>query len=311
MYYKIALQVLETEAKAICFIGSKLSLSFDLIIELLSSSKGRVIVCGMGKSGHIGKKIFATFVSTGTPSMFMHPAEAFHGDLGMVLPEDIFLAISNSGETEEVLKLIPFLKDNGNTLISMTGSPQSTLANVSDFHIDVGVEREACPLQLAPTASTTATLAMGDALAVALMKARNFQPENFARFHPGGSLGRKLLGRVQDYIKPAVTIGTNEDFKAVLSKMAESTGGIICVVEHQKMVGVITDGDIRRKLSKFEVVDVVKLTASQIMSSNPRTISSDTRCSDADNLMSQYGINSLLVIDGADNLFIYQNLNRG
>lgn len=311
MYYKIALEVLNIEAKAISFVGSKLEKDFDLIVELLSRSKGRLIVCGMGKSGHIGRKIFATLVSTGTPSMFMHPAEAFHGDLGMVLAEDIFLAISNSGETDEILKLIPFLKDNGNTLISMTGNPQSTLAKVSDFHIDVGVEKEACPLQLAPTASTTATLAMGDALAVALMKARDFQPENFARFHPGGSLGKRLLGRVNDYMKPAVTIESSAEFKTVLSKLTESVGGIICVLEGSKLAGVITDGDIRRKLSNNDVAEVVRLTARDLMSSNPRTVSSDTRCSDADNLMVQKGVNSLLVIDNADNLFIYQNLNRG
>ncbi|MDP5129454.1 MAG: KpsF/GutQ family sugar-phosphate isomerase [Paraglaciecola sp.] len=310
-YINDALAVFDDEICGLIEVKNKVGICFSQTIESLVGLKGRVVVCGMGKSGHIGKKIFATFVSTGTPSMFMHPAEAFHGDLGMVLPEDIFLAISNSGETEEILKLIPFLKDNKNILISMTGNPHSTLAKASNFHLDVGVEKEACPLQLAPTASTTAALAMGDALAVCLMKARDFQPENFARFHPGGSLGRKLLGRVQDYMKPAMTIQDNEDFKAVLSKMAESTGGIICVLAQNKLAGVITDGDIRRKLSNFDVLDVVKLSAAEIMSKNPRVISNDTRCVDADNLMTQYGVNSLLVTDGSSSFYIYQNLNRG
>lgn len=303
-------EVFKTEIDSLSHVLGKLDSRFDSVVELILNNRGRVIVCGMGKTGHIGKKIFATLVSTGTPSLFMHPAEAFHGDLGMVLTEDIFLAISNSGETDEVLKLIPFLKDNGNVLISMTGSPGSTLARSSNLHLDIGVEKEACPLQLAPTSSTTAALVMGDALAVALMKARDFQPENFARFHPGGSLGRKLLGKVQDYMKPAVTIGSSEDFKAVLSRLAESSGGIIGVIENNKLVGVVTDGDIRRNISKLEVTEVIALTAGQIMTPDPRVISDETRCNDADNLMGQYGVNSLLVVDIKNNLYVYQNLNR-
>jgi arabinose-5-phosphate isomerase len=306
-----AREVFHLEKSALEYVMNKIDSSFSEAIEVIINSKGRVIVCGMGKSGHIGKKIFATLVSTGTPSMFLHPAEAFHGDLGMVLPEDIFLAISNSGETDELLKLIPFLKDNKNTLIAMTGSPCSSLAKVSDYHLDIGVEEEACPLQLAPTSSTTSTLVMGDAIAIALMKARNFQPENFARFHPGGALGRRMLGRVSDYMKPAVMVDSSSDFETVLTKLAESLGGIICVLDKGKLTGVITDGDIRRKLSKHDVAQVVKLSAKDIMTVEPKTVSCDTRCIDADSLMVQNGVNSLLVLDHIGGLFVYQNLNRG
>lgn len=285
--------------------------SFVDVVTNLSNSAGRVIVCGMGKSGHIGKKIFATLVSTGTPSFFLHPAEAFHGDLGLILPNDIFLGVSNSGETEELLKLIPFLKDNGNSIIAMTGNPNSSLATAADFHLDIGVSQEACPLQLAPTSSTTATLVMGDALAIALMEAREFKPENFARFHPGGSLGRKLLGKVSDYYIHASSVHCDADFKTILVCMASSSGGIICVIDdNSDLFGVITDGDIRRKLSSGELEQLLKLKAKDIMSTNPKLVSKDTRCSDADSLMAELGINSLLVKGDNKNLYIYQNLNR-
>lgn len=310
MYLDTAKEVLRIEAAALDHIAGKLDANFDAVVNTIVSAKGRVIVCGMGKSGHIGKKIFATFVSTGTPSMFLHPGEAFHGDLGMVLPEDVFLAISNSGETEEILKLVPFIKDNGNVLVAMTGNPASSLASVADHHLDIGVEKEACPLQLAPTASTTATLAMGDALAVALMKARDFRAENFARFHPGGALGRKLLGRVRDFMREAVCVAPDQEFKSVLICMSQSVGGIICVVENGKLQGVITDGDIRRSLSKNDVQDVVMYCARDIMTTTPKKVSPDTRCSDADSLMNSVGINSLLVEDASGSLFVYQNLNR-
>ncbi|MBY6212238.1 KpsF/GutQ family sugar-phosphate isomerase [Microbulbifer agarilyticus] len=309
-YKDIAQSVIELEAGELLKLSSKLTGVFDDAVNEVLSSKGRVIVCGMGKSGHIGKKIFATLVSTGTPSMFLHPGEAFHGDLGMVQPEDVFLAISNSGETEELVRLIPFLKDNGNTLISMTGRPESSLAVASKYHIDIGVENEACPLQLAPTTSTTATLVMGDAFAISLMKARNFKPENFARFHPGGSLGRKLLGRVSDFAKPAVSVGVNDDFKTVLGRMAQSEGGIVAVIDRGGLVGVITDGDIKRVLSKHEISSFVDFCANDFMSADPKCVSIDTKCSDADQLMNSFGVNSLLVVDQQEEYFIYQNLNR-
>jgi arabinose-5-phosphate isomerase len=311
MFKEIFEEVIQIELDGLSHVKSKISDSVEDIVNLIAKSAGRVVVCGMGKSGHVGKKIFATLVSTGTPSMFLHPAEAFHGDLGMVQPNDIFIAISNSGETEEILKLIPYLQDNGNVLISLTGNPDSTLAQSSKFHIDVGVEREACPHQLAPTASTTATLAMGDALAVALMGARNFLPENFARFHPGGALGQKLLGRVVHFMKPAICIDINADFKDVLKGISNSGSGIICVKDIDSVVGVITDGDIRRCLSSFDLGKVVDMSASSIYSKNPRTINENIRCIDADEIMRNSGVNSLLVITADGKPFIYQNLNRG
>jgi len=311
MHKKIALEVFDIEVSALNFVASKIDSKFDEAVQKIINSKGRVTVCGMGKSGHIGKKIVATFASTGTPSLFMHPAEAFHGDLGMVKVEDVFLAISNSGETEELLKLIPFLKDNGNVLIAMTGNPDSTLGRNANVHIDIGVEKEACPLQLAPTSSTTATLVMGDALAVALMRARQFKPENFARFHPGGSLGRKLLGRVRDFMQPAIEIDKGAGFKSVLSAITRSREGIVCVIENLKVVGVITDGDVRRALSELEIENVLKLSASEIMSKHPKVIFGETNCGDADNLMVFEGVNSLIVADDSGKSYIYQNLNRG
>lgn len=312
MYLKYAREVLRVEAEALKFISAKLDNSFNSIVGHVVEAKGRVVVCGIGKSGHIGKKIAATLMSTGTPSSFLHPAEALHGDLGLVLPNvDIFLCISNSGETEELVKLIPFIRDNRNLLLSMTGNPNSSLARVSDYHLDVGVEQEACPMQLAPTASTTAALAMGDALAVALMKARDFRPEHFARFHPGGQLGRRLLGRVGDFMVPAVAVSVDADFKTVLSKMAESSGGIICVMRENKLVGAVTDGDIRRKLNEYCLERIVASTANDFMTMDPKVVSVDTRCSDADSLMSSLGINSLLVVNELGDYFVYQTLNRG
>jgi arabinose-5-phosphate isomerase len=311
MHKKAALEVFRIEVSALNFVASKIDSKFDEAVQKIINSKGRVIVCGMGKSGHIGKKIVATFASTGTPSFFMHPAEAFHGDLGMVKVEDVFLAISNSGETEELLKLIPFLKDNGNVLIAMTGNPDSTLGRNANVHIDIGVEKEACPLRLAPTSSTTATLVMGDALAVALMRAKQFKPENFARFHPGGSLGRKLLGRVRDFMQPAIEIDKETGFRSVLSAITRSRDGIVCVIENLKIVGVITDGDVRRALSELEIENVLKLSASEIMSKHPKVVFGETHCGDADNLMASEGVNSLIVTDDSGKSFIYQNLNRG
>jgi arabinose-5-phosphate isomerase len=310
MYLSIAKNVLETESAGISCVLNKLDEGFNLVVDVISKSSGRVVVCGMGKSGHIGKKIFATLVSTGTPSMFLHPSEAFHGDLGMVQPNDIFIALSNSGETEEILRLIPFLRDNGNILISFTGNPESSLAKSSNYHIDVGVEKEACPYQLAPTASTTATLAMGDALAVALMHARNFMPENFARFHPGGALGKRLLGRVSNFMKPAVVIDISASFKEIIQAISNSGCGIICVMDNDRLAGVITDGDIRRCLSDSNLEKIIKLNAVDIYSDKPKIIGQDARCIDADEIMRCSGVNSLLVIASDGMPFVYQNLNR-
>ncbi len=298
-YRQHAARVLNLEAKAISGLVDKLNEQFEYIVSSILNSNGRVVVCGMGKSGLIGKKIMATFASTGTPSFFMHPGEAFHGDLGMITPDDVMLSISNSGETDEVLKLLPFLKDNGNTIISMTGNPQSTLAGASDFHIDVSVEVEACPLQLAPTASTTAALAMGDALAVSLMEAREFKPENFARFHPGGSLGRKLLLSVADEMVTdnLPVVSPDCEAKELLSKMTQVGIGIAVVVnKEQEVIGIVTDGDLRRIIDQAHN-DFFKLKAKEFMTQHPVSVGVKTRMSDALALMERRKVHSLLVCE--------------
>ncbi|WP_319380126.1 KpsF/GutQ family sugar-phosphate isomerase [Thiomicrorhabdus sp.] len=294
-YQSIAKRVFDIEAEAILHLKNLLDAQFDGSVEAILNTQGRVVICGMGKSGLIGKKIMATFASTGTPCFFMHPGEAFHGDLGMVSPKDVFLALSNSGETEEVIRLLPFLKDNGNVVISMTGRPESTLAKNSDYHLNIAVPQEACPHQLAPTSSTTATLVMGDALAVALMEARNFQPHQFARFHPGGSLGRKLLTRVKHEMKASnlPMISADASMTKVIHSMNEGRLGL-CIVDQGK--GIITDGDLRRHMEK-DPAGLMSKTAADIMMSNPKTVSAEARLSEAEELMNQYKITSLLVKD--------------
>lgn len=310
MYLDIAKNVFRVEADALHYVASKLDATFNTVVNSIAAARGKVIVCGIGKSGHVGKKIFATFISTGTPSIFLHPSEAFHGDLGMALSDDVFLAISNSGQTDEILRLIPFIKDNGNLLIAMTGNRTSTLAQMADFCLDVGVQAEACPLQLAPTASTTASLVMGDALAIALMKVRSFSSEQFARVHPGGTLGHKLLGRVCDFMSETACVSPDLSFKSVLTSMSQSVGGVACVVENGKILGLITDGDIRRKLATTDVLDVVGCCARDFMNPNPKKVPPTTRCTDADSLMSSLGINCLLVEGESGRIFVYHNLNR-
>jgi arabinose-5-phosphate isomerase len=309
-YLNEARRVIDNEVKGILQAASKLDDSFERLIEVISNSKGRLVMCGMGKSGHIAKKMFATFVSTGTPSMYMHPAEAFHGDLGMIQKEDIFFAISNSGETSEVTQLLPFIKANGNILIAMTGNPESTLGEISDFHVDIGVEKEACPLNLAPTTSTTVSLVLGDAIAVALMKASNFQEENFAKYHPGGSLGKKLLLTVKDTLLPANFVGVNDDIISVLKSMSLSSSGVTLVGSEFDLVGIITDGDIRLALSKVDANEVFKVLASDIMSKKPKIVSASCKCGDADIQMQNEGINSLIVKEHGLVLGVYDNLNR-
>jgi len=292
-YQAIAKQVFEIEAQAISYLSTNLDAHFDGSINAMLETQGRVVICGMGKSGLIGKKIVATLASTGTPCFFMHPGEAFHGDLGMVAANDVFLALSNSGETEEVIRLIPFLKDNGNVIISMTSKPNSTLAVNSDFHLNVDVPQEACPHQLAPTSSTTATLVMGDAIAVALMDARNFQPHQFARFHPGGSLGRKLLTRVKHEMKTKSLplIGADAPMKEVIHTMNEGRLGL-CIVDQG--AGIITDGDLRRHMEE-NADSFMQMKAADMMAKNPRSITSDAPLSEAEELMNQHKITSLLV----------------
>lgn len=294
-YQAIARRVFDIEANAIQNLSNQLDAQFDQSVEAILNTQGRVVICGMGKSGLIGKKIMATLASTGTPCFFMHPGEAFHGDLGMVAPQDIFIALSNSGETEEVIKLIPFLKDNGNTIISMTGRPDSTLAKNSDYHLNIAVPQEACPHQLAPTSSTTATLVMGDALAVALMEARQFQPHDFARFHPGGSLGRKLLTRVKHEMKTEQLpkVSANAPMKEVIHTMSEGRLGL-CIVDEGR--GIITDGDLRRHMEE-DAIGLMQKTAGDIMTQNPATIPADAMLSDAEAVMNEKKITSLLVTE--------------
>ncbi|MBN3560954.1 KpsF/GutQ family sugar-phosphate isomerase [Aliamphritea spongicola] len=305
-YSSIAIKVFEIESQAVLDLSKKLNSDFDRSIRKIIDTSGRVIICGMGKSGIIGKKIAATLASTGTPSFFMHPGEAFHGDLGMVTSNDVFIAISNSGETDEVLKLIPFLKDNGNFIISLTGSPSSTLALSSDSHLNVGVSEEACPLKLAPTSSTTATLAMGDALAVTLMKARNFQPENFARFHPGGSLGRRLLSRVSDemYSENLPFIDSSASSSELISVMTEGRLGI-AIVQDANCMAIVTDGDVRRSIEIYNEKFFSK-RVSDLMTSNPQCISSTARVEDALVLMEASSITTLLVTEGSDIVGVFK-----
>ncbi len=293
-----AKEVFEIESSAIMHLGSLLTSDFEEAVKQIINCKGKVIISGMGKSGIIGKKIAATFASTGSPSFFMHPGEAYHGDLGMISSDDIFVAISNSGETGEMLQLIPFLKENNNIIISITGVPGSTLAINSHYHLNVHVDKEACPLQLAPTASTTATLAMGDALAVVLMKERNFQLENFARFHPGGSLGKKLLTKVQDImVSDNLPIVKKEDgIKKVIQVITSSALGQAVVVENNIILGIISDGDLRRAMTHSEE-GFFKIKAQDIMTINPKIVCKGTMFSDAEDLMLQNKINSLLVAD--------------
>jgi len=297
-YFTLANKVFDIEADAISNLKNKLTVDYDGAISSILESTGRLIICGMGKSGIIGKKIAATMASTGTPSFFMHPGEAYHGDLGMVSPDDVFIAISNSGETDEVVKLIPFLKDNGNVLIAMTGNPKSTLALAANYHLDVGVEQEACPLQLAPTASTTATLAMGDALAVTLMKARDFKPENFARFHPGGSLGRRLLSRVENEMSTEnlPILNATASMADVITTMSKSGLGLAIVMAND-VAHVITDGDLRRAIERYQA-ELFSKCANDLMVANPVTVKVGTRVEDALQLMDGKGINSVLVSDG-------------
>ena len=312
---RLALDTLAIEAAAITELRSRLSAAgrapFAKALTLILATRGRVVVMGMGKSGHIGRKIAATLASTGTAAMFVHPAEASHGDLGMVKAIDTVLAISNSGESEELNAILPFIKRMGTPLVAITGGMQSTLAQHADAVLDSSVAKEACPLNLAPTASTTAQLAMGDALAVALLDARGFKAEDFARSHPGGSLGRKLLTHVRDVMRrgdavPRVLASTA--FTDVMREMSAKGLGATAVVDAQgKPVGIFTDGDLRRLIEKG--VDVRALTAHDVMHPAPRTVSADGLAVDAVELMELHSITSVLVTDLAGLLIGALNTN--
>lgn len=296
-----AAEVLKIEAAAVEQLNQYLDADFNLACQLIFDSSGKTIVTGMGKSGHIGSKIAATLASTGTPAFFVHPGEASHGDLGMLSAEDIVIAISNSGETAEVLTIIPVIKRLGIKLIAMTGNPASTLAKLADAHLCVKVEQEACPLGLAPTASTTATLAMGDAVAVALLDARGFSADDFALSHPGGSLGRKLLLRLEDIMhtneQVPVVLQTATIKDALLEISKKGLGMTAVVDEHGKMAGVFTDGDLRRILDQR--YDIHSNQIADVMTRNCITAQAQQLAAEALQIMQQKKINGLIIIDDA------------
>ncbi len=280
----IAKDALAAQAQAISQLAARLNGEFQEAVDLILTCQGRLVVCGMGKSGLIGKKMVATFASTGTPSFFLHPGEAFHGDLGMLKPIDVVILISNSGETEEIIKLIPSLKSFGNKIIAMTGRRDSTLTQHCDIWLDISVEREVCPNNLAPTTSTLATMAMGDALAVALIAALEFKPLDFARYHPGGSLGRKLLTQVRDVMHTKLPqVASDTSFHDCLLVMTAGRLGLALVMEEKKLLGIVTDGDLRRAL--LANPDVVNDTVSALLAPRPHTVKASTQLAEAEAYM--------------------------
>jgi len=297
----LAARTLDIEAQALAGVKARLSVSFTRAVEIVLVSRGRVVVMGMGKSGHVGRKIAATLASTGTPAMFVHPAEASHGDLGMVTRDDVVIAISNSGESDELNVIIPVLKRQHVALIAITGKPGSTLGQHADVVLESTVDQEACPLNLAPTASTTAQMALGDALAVALLDARGFAEDDFARSHPGGALGRKLLMHVYDLMRkdeavPRVRV--DAAFTDVMREMSAKGMGATAVVDDGgRPIGVFTDGDLRRLIEKG--LDLRALSAADVMRASPRTIRATRLAAEAADLMETFKINCMLVVDEA------------
>ena len=295
---RAATEVLETEARAISALAARIDDEFVKACEHILDCRGHLIVTGMGKSGHIGHKLAATLASTGTPAFFVHPAEASHGDLGMVRSDGLVLALSNSGETEELLRLLPGLKRLGVVLIAMTGNPGSTLARYADVHLDTSVDREACPLGLAPTASTSAQLALGDALAIALLDARGFTAEDFARSHPAGSLGRRLLLKISDIMHSGddlPTIDVSATIAEGIMQMTQSRLSMCAVLDNGKLAGIVTDGDLRRHVD--DLGDIRTTRVDTIMTRDPRTISADELAASAVELMQSHRIQGVLVTD--------------
>jgi arabinose-5-phosphate isomerase len=301
---ELAREVLEIEAAAITGLIARLDQNFQRAVDIIMNSRGRVTVSGIGKSGHIARKIASTMASTGTPAYFVHPAEASHGDLGMVTREDVFIALSNSGESTELLSIVPLIKRRGAKLIALTGKPQSSLAQQADAHLYAGAEKEACPLNLAPTASTTAALAIGDALAVAVMHAKGVSRDEFARSHPGGTLGRQLLTRVRDVMgdeRDAPRVPGTAMLSAAILEMSRGRMGITAVVDDtSRVIGIFTDGDLRRALQKG--VDLHNTIIASVMTRNPRTITPDKLAAEAVQLMEQHKVNQLLVVDAEHHL---------
>jgi len=295
----MAREVLEIEAKAISDLIGSLDQRFVQAVDTILNCRGRVVVSGIGKSGHIARKIASTLASTGTPAFFVHPAEASHGDLGMVARDDVFIALSNSGESEELLAIIPLLKRQGAKLVAMTGNPQSALAREADVHLYAGAEKEACPLNLAPTASTTAALALGDALALALMQAKGFTRDEFAASHPGGTLGRKLLTHVRDVMRTgenAPRVAQTATAMVGMLEISRGRMGMTTVLDERgRVTGIFTDGDLRRSLEKG--VDLRSVPITEIMTRGPRTIGPDKLAVEAVQIMERYKVNQLVVVD--------------
>jgi arabinose-5-phosphate isomerase len=296
---ELAKQVLRIEAQAVAGLIDRLDDAFLTAVGLILDCHGRVIVSGVGKSGHIARKMAATLASTGTPAYFVHAAEAAHGDLGMITREDVLIALSNSGESQELLTIVPLIKRQGGRLIAITGNPASSLAREADAHLDAGVAEEACPLNLAPTASTTAALAMGDALAVALLDARGFGAEDFARSHPGGALGRRLLTHVRDIMRgidAVPRVGENATVaEAVLAITRGGMGMTAVVTEKLAVVGIFTDGDLRRAMEKL--TDMKGTPVTRVMTHNPRTIGPDRLAAETAQMMEEHKINQILVVE--------------
>lgn len=298
-----AIQCIKDEAEALMGLIPQIDDNFDNAVELIFRCHGKVIVTGVGKSGHIGAKIAATLSSTGTPSFFINPLDVFHGDLGVMTKDDVVLAISNSGLTDELLRFIPMVLHMEIPIVGMSGNPSSLLAKYSTYHINVSVSKEACPLNLAPTSSTTATLAMGDALAVALMEKRNFKPQDFAQFHPGGELGKRLLTTAGDVMRteemPVIT--PEMHLGDAIIHVSKGKLGLGIAERDGEIAGLITDGDIRRAMEKWKAQFFDK-TVADIMTTRPKTVSPDTRISQVQNIMSRYKIHSVLVADKHNHL---------
>jgi arabinose-5-phosphate isomerase len=295
----VAREVLDLEARAIRDLIDRLDQQFVQAVEIVLNCRGRVVVSGIGKSGHIARKLASTLASTGTPAFFVHPAEASHGDLGMIAREDVMIGLSNSGESGELLAIVPLLKRQGALLIALTGNSRSSLARLADVHLYAGAAREACPLNLAPTASTTAALALGDALAVALMRARGFTEDEFARSHPGGALGRRLLTLVRDVMHgadQAPRVGPEASLMEALLEMTRGRLGMTAILDREgRVVGIFTDGDLRRTLAKG--CDVHSTRIAEVMSPNPRTIGPDRLAAEAVQIMEAHKVNQILVVD--------------
>lgn len=301
---EVAQHVLRVEAEAVARMTSAVNADFVAACRLILTGSGRLVVSGMGKSGHIARKLAATFASTGTPSFFVHPAEASHGDLGMITPADVFLCLSNSGNTEELVRIVPFIKRQGARLIAMTGHADSALAQLADHHLLVSIEREACPMNLAPTASTTAALALGDALAVAVLEARRFSRDDFARSHPGGALGRRLLTQVRDIMhsgEELPKIEVNSPLTDAIMEITNKRLGITAVIDDQgKILGALTDGDLRRLLISGQDLRLTELAS--VMTSNPTFVAPETLAAEALRLMQDRKIGQLLVADAKQKL---------